>query len=348
MLLLRVWNGFCRLRPVSKLYFFTVIIFLFSCKKDKITSGNYYGPCSDLSYEKRTSSDFDFVYDSLESFSVFGQSSVRMGQVVFTTPSFNPKNDYQICYIKDLASWSNANELWIYNLCDDRKNKITSNVFYSLDWSVKDWLIYTGSDYHIYKIKSSGDSLTQLTTTGGIHSAGKWSPDGKKFWFEDGGTNYYVCNETGMILSNFTTNFDILDWYNNDTLLVNWGGKFCYYDFNAQNLSSPIHTSTVGIQMLGIYNSEKKNCIWENYPSQRSAPNYLLNWDFSNNTVDTIKQIYFSYKHLSGDYNSRSNKLVLELYRAKWYEKEWDKIQYRSDIVVMNTDGTNERMLNLE
>jgi hypothetical protein len=323
-----------------------------SCKKDTQitppTNNGGGGGCSDYLYENRSSANFDSILDSLTTTSIFGSTYFRQEPIIYTTPRFNPNNDYEICYIKDLNSNPNGKELWKYNFCNNVKSKITDNIFYSLDWSIKDWIIYTGNDQHIYKVKSNGDSLTKLTTNGGIHAVGKWSPDGTMFWYIDGGTTCYVCNENGGTITTFPTNFKNIDWFNNSTLLVNWGGKFCKFDYSTQVLTAPINSYTVGTEVLSSFNAKKDICLWENYVGQDSKKYYLLRWDFTNNNVDTIRQVYHSYHFISADYNSRSNKIIAELYRAKWLNQTNDWIQFRNNIVIMNPDGSNERILDLK
>jgi Tol biopolymer transport system component len=51
-------------------------------------------------------------------------------------------------------------------------------------WSSTGWIaITTFPDYQIWKIKSNGDSLTQVTHDPGTHYYPVWSPDGKRIIF---------------------------------------------------------------------------------------------------------------------------------------------------------------------
>lgn len=328
-----------------------LIVFFYSCRKDKgiIEPLPIVGiKCDDSQYSQGTTNIYDTILNNLPPAGVFGSTFFRQDPILYTTPCFNPLNDYEICYIKDLSSGPNNKELWKYNFCENKKFKIANNIFYSLDWSSKNWILYTGSDQHVYKIKSSGDSLIKLTSSGGIHASGKWSPDGTKFWYIDGGTTCFICDEKGNTITTFSTNFDNIDWIDNNVLLVNWGGRFCHYNIFTQNLSSPIHTFTVGFEQFSLFSPKSNFCFWENNFPQNSPPQFLLKWDFKTNKVDTIKQIYFSYKYISGDFNSKSNKVVLELYRAKWKNQTNDWIQYRNNIILMNPDGSDERILNLD
>ncbi len=122
----------------------------------------------------------------------------------YTEPCFNPKNPEQLAYYRfGNTAFEVGSEIWVVDFCTGEKKMIVNNALYGLDWSVKDWLIYTADDQNIWKIKSNGDSLTQLTFVGDYNRYPKWSPDGDKIAFnaEIGGQNFFFLSKnTGEII----------------------------------------------------------------------------------------------------------------------------------------------------
>ncbi len=326
-----------------------LLCFFFSCKRDPKIPLQVIPQteCTDGIFSVRGSSDFDYIKSNLLSTSVFGSTLFRQDPNLFTTPCFNPLNNYEICYIKDLSSSSTGKELWKYDICRNNKTIITNKIFYNVDWSTKNWIIFTSSDQHVYKIKPNGDSLTKLTFDSGIHAVGKWSPNGKNFWYKNGGTLYILCDENGVISDTITSNVYILDWLSDSTLLVNLNQYFCSYNLSDHSISLPLHSSPFYNFGFQYYNKTKNSCIVSSNAGQNPYPKYLLNYDFNANKIDTIKQLYYSYQFIKGDVNQKGNNSVFELRRAEWKDSLLDFINYRNNIIISNEFGENERLLNL-
>ena len=120
-------------------------------------------------------------------------------------PCFNPNDPDQLAYYRkdNFNSTSVGYELWVRDFCTGEQQMITDQAFYGLDWSTKDWLIYTSTDQNIWKIKSNGDSLTQLTSIGSFNRYPRWSPNGSKIAYEpeiQGGTFFYIMDEFGNFI----------------------------------------------------------------------------------------------------------------------------------------------------
>lgn len=92
----------------------------------------------------------------------------------------NPLNINEFVYV---AYADNQHGIWKYNLLtSDAELVININSDFKPDWSVTDWLVFT-SQNQIYKCKSNGDSLTQLTFEDRNYNP-TWSPDGSQIIFE--------------------------------------------------------------------------------------------------------------------------------------------------------------------
>lgn len=108
-----------------------------------------------------------------------------IGKYRYSYPEFNPKNPNEFAYIRyDNEGHGLIHELWIFDFCTGENRYVTDKIMTRLDWSVKDWLLFTGKDRQLWKIKSNGDSLTQLTFSGFSNFDGKWRSDGNQFLFK--------------------------------------------------------------------------------------------------------------------------------------------------------------------
>lgn len=117
----------------------------------------------------------------------------------YAYPCFNPNNSDQIAYYrydnyKAEAGW----EIWVQDLCTGEKRMLVNDANYGIDWSVKDWIVYTATDQQIYKIKSNGDSLTRLTPSGDYNRYPKWDIKGERIAYEceeSGDTRFIILND---------------------------------------------------------------------------------------------------------------------------------------------------------
>lgn len=101
----------------------------------------------------------------------------------YTVPVFNPTNENQIAY-KTKYCENERNGLRIHDFCTGENRLIVEGEVGIIDWSTKDWLVFQSGTWGgklLYKIKSNGDSLTQLNNSAGYMGSLNWSPDGSKF-----------------------------------------------------------------------------------------------------------------------------------------------------------------------
>ncbi|MCB0853106.1 MAG: hypothetical protein KDD63_12855, partial [Bacteroidetes bacterium] len=96
---------------------------------------------------------------------------------------FNPRNSNQIAFIRwNTQSIPFVFELCSYDFCKDKLVVLTDKAFSRPDWSVKGWIVFKGPGSQIWKIKSNGDSLTQLTMVPNENfNRPTWNNSGTKF-----------------------------------------------------------------------------------------------------------------------------------------------------------------------
>lgn len=91
----------------------------------------------------------------------------------------NPSNPNEIVYIE--GNFPNSKLIRLNILTSEKKVIYNENIIGHLSWSVKDWILFQrNNDFNIYKIKSNGDSLTQLTFQGLKYHHAIWDPKGER------------------------------------------------------------------------------------------------------------------------------------------------------------------------
>ena len=156
----------------------------------------------------------------------------------YSYPTFNPTNSNQIVYIRtDHESFQGVcnRELWTFDFCTGEASLLSDNACYGTDWSSKDWIVYTGTDRNLFKIKSNGDSLMQITNSIGYSNSAKWSPTGDSIIFLkiDGENNdLQLIDKNGALLSqesNFPFNF--LNYQKDFILYDGYGDPFNHSNY---------------------------------------------------------------------------------------------------------------------
>lgn len=119
---------------------------------------------------------------------------------------FNPNNAAEIVFTTGDSIITSGNNLYTLNLNTGQKIYLANNVWFQPKWSVKNWIVFNRVGSQIWKIKSNGDSLTQLTFMNENYDP-EWSPDGEKLVFRQViGSMYYIMITTanGVKLDSIT------------------------------------------------------------------------------------------------------------------------------------------------
>lgn len=91
----------------------------------------------------------------------------------------NPSNPNEIVYIE--GNFPNSKLIRLNILTSEKKVIYNEQISSQLSWSVKDWILFQRTyDLNIYKIKSNGDSLTQLTFVYEKYHHAIWDPKGER------------------------------------------------------------------------------------------------------------------------------------------------------------------------
>ncbi|MFK7810762.1 MAG: TolB family protein [Saprospiraceae bacterium] len=196
---------------MSRITFIIIVLLLSSCKEDDTTVSvppSYIVPVlpAICNYSIDDFTELAENKDSIVDLSacVVGglENYIEVEKYSYSYPCFNPNNAEEIAYIRRKNGvFTGCNfELWTFNFCTGEKRFVTDGICYSIDWSVKDWLVFTGQDRQLYKVKSNGDSLLQLTFSGNFNSFAMWNSIGDKLAYvkSTDGSEFYLTDSDGI------------------------------------------------------------------------------------------------------------------------------------------------------
>lgn len=244
-----------------------------------------FSPCEELSHEGIR---FDYYYTC-----------------------FNPANPNQIAYYRyDNSKFQSVFDIWTLDLCTGEQRKLTDNGYYGLDWGINGWLLYTSPDQNIWKIKSNGDSLTQLTFEGAYNRYPKWDPKGERIAFQRQSVGtlsiLIICDANGFSLDTIEQLNSIGSWSWIDEHRICYlvtepntsptVTKLKYYDMNIGKVQF-LHDFTVGLTLDSLV---------------LSTASFLEENSLLLVAIGFVGQV---------DLNTGNFKIIREAFRQEWFQE---------------------------
>lgn len=287
----------------------------------------------------------DGCYDFPESSSFFGYN-VIFPENSFEAPFYSSVNPVEIFYIQNYNEVGHPNELRSRNLITGTDRLIVSDgVWGQSDMNSGEWILFNHADNQVWKIKSNGDSLTQLTVSGLNHSA-RWSPTGDRFIYRhESGSAYYaiIADVDGNPLDTLNGfNYAYGDWSPDGMCISCWemnGGlpTIIYYDLNDQ--------TTHAVTSL----SNADNIVYSQNWSPDGESIYLTAHDgiykvnVATHTCVLLMASCESKTHFFVCVSPTGGKIAVDR-TVSWIEGEND-MPFEEYIVELNSDGTGERIV---
>jgi hypothetical protein len=268
-------------------------------------------------------------------------------------PHFNPSNNNQFSYVAAVPG-SNLFDLCVHDLTTGVTDVILEGHTYlhQPQWHENGWILFRGNANIVYRIKGNGDSLTVVSTQAVFHTP-TWRPDGQA----------WISNNT----MNFAGDIDVFDLQGN-LIEVIPGEEFFLGDWSESNR---IVTRSYDSGTYYFAWTDAENVSWQYLDFDTASPQMPvmdIKW------IPMSDEIMFSqlYSNLSkinifsgevsmvregcgGRYyeyfsiNNSCTKIIAERVTPhEIYSTGFHNIFIRkSEIVIMNFDGTNEQVINL-
>lgn len=267
-----------------------------------------------------------------------------LDKYVYKYPCSNPNNDYEFCYLRREVGvqFEDDMDLYKFDFCTGNATLITKHVAYGIDWGAKNWIIFTGINRELWKIKADGDSLTQLTFLSPYPNKAKWSKDGTKFIYN----GLKIADENGKFLFNLPFQATSCAWKNNEEIIC-MDEKAKQVDIYVQNIKTLSRNNLTSIACNGgggyIQSFFNNNAyIWvENQDNSGTRKHYKYNIDTKDTTL-----IFSTTQSL--DYNlggSIGERFITQLSLTDTMTGTPILLNYRSHLAIMNIDGTNKRQV---
>ncbi|MFT4660552.1 MAG: hypothetical protein ACI9N1_000352 [Flavobacteriales bacterium] len=343
------------------IFLFACILFCSSCKDDD----ELLNAC-ELSLPVKTKicehaiDDFTTAAENKDSTINFDnclggfENYINVEPYSYSYPCFNPNNANEIAYLrKDNNEWTGCNfEIWIFNFCTGKTRFVTDGICYSIDWSVKDWIVFTGEDRQLWKVKSDGDSLTQLTTSGSFNNNAIWNSDGTKLIYKKNGSSiassfFLTIDETGKAIDTIPELIYVSSWHwSSDNEFISCISSnamnevvLAFYNINTRQFSEmpPLDVPQYGYIMDTDWITEDIS-VWGTYQ-------LIGTTDIVTNESKEIAKGYQNrfYDNLAAAPDGAS--IVVE--REDMFQTGDCDIETRRNLYIMNADGSNERRINI-
>ena len=264
----------------------------------------------------------------------------------YTHAQFNPKNGNQIAYMRpQRIPMSYDNELWTFDFCTGEKKMLTNKILSPFDWSANGWLLYMDWDKQLYKIKSNGDSLTQLTFSGIYNTKPSWNPDGTAFYFvkeEPGIRRSYLAKPNGEIYKDLGREIigrSAVHWDMEDYLLVHKDKQISLFEIKTLNneLFDTLQNLFIDITGPLHYLKNRNGILWTSgykmgiieLDTKQEDRFFETPWDGSNNIVIDVS-------------SDEKTVLISRVNRLKTGQCER---QVEEALYFIDIDGKNERRI---
>lgn len=305
-----------------------LFIFIISCKKETQINSQpinsqpveQHDSCFTLTPPMETGWGYEYTFDTIS----------------YEHPCFNPNNSNEVAvFITD----KNGKGLYNCNISTKSKQLIYASEIWGVpSWSISNWLIFNRPGNTIWKIKSNGDSLTQVTSSVGYDP--HWSPDANYYYYSNPAysNKITICEtKTDSVIRVLPLNAKCI-WNNNNVLIYNdTHGMYFYFFDNDSTFFKWFE-----------YGFDGFICYWLNNNEAIYYYNYKL---FKINTQGEtttygIMPDCSSWHYGLPTFQPNTNKII------------WQKLTFRDDgyntlftkcyLVMTNSDGSLESKINIK
>jgi hypothetical protein len=252
-------------------------------------------------------------------------------------PFFNPNNGDEILFVRrgeDGSGW----RIVKYAIASKTAIDLYSGKVGSVpSWGKNHWVLFGTSDGDIFKIKDSGDSLTQLTWTGWNWDP-SWNPEGTQYAYRSnasGKDTTYIFSSTGVPLDTLSESGIGLTW-SHSRYSPDPAGEFLnisdmFSDTVIHLVNSP--TDAGGSSGYGAVFTGDNDLVY-------SYQTGIYSIDIHSRKVKQIRASCNSIRYRNAAYSSILMKLL-------WVKMVYEPlggndILVKTRLVLMDVDGSNE------
>lgn len=257
----------------------------------------------------------------------------------YVMPYFNPDNDQEFLYVKK-GYYALNSTIEKYNLQTSEHSVIYTGQIYSRPkWGKNDWIIFCPADENIWKVKSDGTNLTQITFSGGYFFP-EFNYTGDKIIVKHKDVNHtsYIMDLDGTLLDTIDFQVDNNSNWQHPNYLVTYSYDIIKIIDVSTNSLVVSYNYPDALGLWGNVNWINENTIiW-------SERNGIHKSYMSLNKIIRLNKICGTFFH-NGTINSSKTKLIWERYDYSYIDVENLKLDIR--LIMLLPDGTILDTLNL-
>jgi hypothetical protein len=249
----------------------------------------------------------------------------------------NPNNEYEFCFLRE-NNQTNNTSLYKYNFCTNSLSLIIENIKYTPDWSVKDWIIFFKGN-NIWKIKSSGDSLTKLNAN--LFTYALWSPSGSKYIEAS-----KIMDENGVEIGEIPYPPYKYIWETDTTFICtklnNTDKSYEITRYNIKSKKDEVFYTGAYADIINIHDYNAKSFTLYFSINEKGKNKYLK---INTKTGQSIVMGIYENSYVPRYYEISKDKLLVNLSLKDTLTGKLCSVNQRNHVAITNLEGTNERQV---
>ncbi|MEM6261886.1 MAG: hypothetical protein AAGI38_05220 [Bacteroidota bacterium] len=250
-------------------------------------------------------------------------------------PCFNPADPYEIAYLREDREVTGdcPMALFVFSFHTGKTLQVSNNACYGLDWGSTGWLVYTGIDRKVWKVKANGDSLTQLSFGSGFHNYPIWSPDGSRIVYQHE-REIRLIDADGNFVKDAIHWFWPFEWLNDDEIMVGQSplGGLAAYSWSSDSLAVLYRGGS--FRYMSYFDQQSSNVFLDSDTSP-----HFSKYSLTTNKRDTLRRTYITYGYGLGDFAAQTNKAIIQLGRRDWKDSLANEIYFRAHLLMLDENG---------
>jgi len=339
---------------MKKILLLLLIAGIFACEQEQLTNKNCIAPHTVPAVNVDTILPLNLDCFDPADF-IHPPSILQSERYQFHVPCFNPNDSTQIAY----RLWDRnlqESSAWVFDFCTGESIFLAKcRPFSTIDWSIKDWIVYSGRDANLWKIKPDGTEATQLTFLVGdfiFATRGAWDNQGERVLYQRMPNNQLIIvGENGNILDSIPEINDSYRWawMGNDAVLATLSRNdpqhgIGYFDLNTREYHN-IDQTNFGTSYLDrirdlIWLEEEQSILWQTHTLIAKTNIHTLQ-----RTV--VKEGFPNARQYSG-FGLSPDKEGFIVHRFDWEYANICSVFVRNHLYLMNIDGSYERRILLD
>lgn len=281
------------------------------------------------------------------------QTLVAWSELRYMMPHFNPNNNDEFLFVDQIYQSPYA-KLCVHDITTGETQIILEGQTFLTQprWHANGWILFRGNGDNIYRIKSNGDSLTQMTTSN-MFQLPVWRPDGQA-WISNNAVNFAgdidVFDLDGNLIEVIQgEEFFKGDWSDDNRIVTTKGysgsNQFTWTDagnLNWQDLTfdtnSP-HKPAQDVHWIPMSDEVMYSQLWGD----------ISRMNVISGEISQVREGCGGRHYAYFSINNNCSLILAERIQPDtiYTDGFYNYLIRKSEIVIMNFDGTNEQVINL-